>query len=139
MPFTIAYKKKYKAEKTLTSGERFSAFIKKRLDSRYCYKIRVRGGVNIPYADRTEDRYPLYFRKIDDSLIWTQDGYTLEFNDRNRVYERSCYAMLRGEFEEGLYSLSFLSKAQGINNNVTVQAEVYYGESHSRYYPRSHR
>lgn len=134
MPFTIAYKKKYKVEKSLASGESFSALIKERLDTRYRYKIRIRGGVNIPYADRTEDRYPLYFRKIDDSLIWHQDGYTLEFNSRNQAYERSCYTMIRDEFKEGDYTLSFLSKAQGINNNVTVQAEVYYGESHSRYY-----
>ena len=47
MPFTIAYKKKYKVEKSLASGESFSALIKERLDTRYRYKIRIRGGVNI--------------------------------------------------------------------------------------------
>ena len=134
MPFTIAYKKKYNAEKILKPNESFSALIKKKLELRYSYKIRVRGGVNIPYSDRTEDRYPLYFRKIDDSLLCGEGGVTLEFYGRNETYERSCYAMVRGEFEEGAYTFSFLSKAQGVKENVTVEAEVYYGESHTRYY-----
>ena len=72
MPYTIAYREKYKKEKTLANSERFSTFIPHAIDERYAYKLRIRGGVAIPYSHRTEDTYPLYFRKIDDSLICRQ-------------------------------------------------------------------
>lgn len=78
----------------LEMGETLKENIDFKANPRYTYKLRVRGEANIPYEHRTEDLYPIYFRKLEDSLINTSDGYSLEFNERNYAHERSAYYML---------------------------------------------
>ena len=104
-------------------------------DLRYSYKLRVRGEVNIPYQHRTEDIFPIYFRKIEDSLVKFGDEYALAFNQINLVHERSCYCMVTDVLEvDKKYDFSAKVKACGADNNFKITAEVYYGEKHSRYY-----
>lgn len=102
---------------------------------RYAYKLRIRGEVNIPYEHRTEDLYPKYFRKIEDSLVNVNGEYAIEFNKHNFAHERSAYYMLTDELEKNKeYKFVVKSKASGVSDNFKVTAEVYYGEKHTRYY-----
>lgn len=135
MLYQIVSSKKYQDIISLNVSETFSDNIKFAPDYRYSYKLRFRGEVSVPYGNRTETTYPKYFRKLDDSLSLTNGQYTLEFNDGNLCYERSCYYMLKDELEiDKEYTFSITAKATGIKDNFKVSAEVYYGEKFTRYY-----
>lgn len=135
MPYKKILTKEYNKPIILGSGETLKENIRSELDSRYSYKLRIRGEVNIPYHHRTESTYPIYFRKLEDSLVKTNDGYLLEFNEINCAHERSAYYMLTAELNiDREYELVVKSKANKINNNFKVTAEIYYGEKRTRYY-----
>lgn len=124
----------YDEKRVLGVGQTLTETVNQKLDDRYNYKVRLRGEVGIPYEHRTEDKYPIYFRKIDDSLCF--DGeYTLEFSLFNQVRERSCYNMVFADVKVGeSYDFSVRYKAKGIKDNFKVSAEIYYGKRRTRYY-----
>ena len=90
MSYEKVYEKKFNIPAILGAGERLKEKIDFNFNPRFSYKLRVRGEVNIPYETRTESIYPIYFRKLEDSLIKTNNEYTLEFNDINYAHERSA-------------------------------------------------
>ncbi len=135
MLYQIAYSKKYNKKETLNPGESFTENILFDVNERFNYKLRVRGGVGINYLHRTEDAYPRYFRKLEDSLVSLNNEYVLTFNKDNQVYERTAYYMIKDQLEVGeLYEFSFKAKAKGVNDNFNVMLEVYYGQKNTRYY-----
>lgn len=135
MAYKIVASKKYEESVIVEAGKIFKDNIAFNFDNRYNYKLRIRGEVNIPYQNRTEDLYPIYFRKLEDSLVKNGASYTLVFNETNAAYERSCYYMITdiSEIDKG-YNLSVKVKAQGTEKNFKISAEVYYGDKRSRYY-----
>ena len=135
MSYEKVYEKQFNAPIILGMGETLKEKIDFNFNPRFSYKLRIRGEVNIPYETRTESVYPIYFRKLEDSLVKTNEGYSLEFNEINIAHERSVYYMLTDELNaDKEYELVVKSKAKGINNNFKVTAEVYYGEKRTRYY-----
>lgn len=133
--YDIVYSKKYDKPIILKPGERLEDNLSFCHDLRYSYKLRVRGDVNVPYQHRTEDLFPIYFRKIEDSLIKDGDSYALSFSKFNLVYERSCYCMVTDITDYSKdYDFTVNAKASGTDNNFKITAEVYYGKKHSRYY-----
>ena len=135
MCYVPVYEKNFEKDVGLTVGETLKIDVKQPLDRRYAYKLRVRGEVAIPFNHRTEAIFPVYFRKLDDSLVRENDKYLLSFNADNLEYERSCYQMVRGELESGReYVLSVAAKVNGTGESFTLSLEAYYGDSHTRYY-----
>lgn len=135
MCYQLVYDKAYKEVKTVTAGESLQETVTDCLDTRYRYKVRLRGEVGIPFNHRTEAIFPIYLRKIDDSLIKENEECILYFDESNYEYERSCYQMVRGDFAvDKPYTLSVSAKAKGIKGLFSVTAEVYYGENKTRYY-----
>lgn len=135
MLYQIAYKKEYEQKQTIKVGESFTEKIKWQPDSRYNYKIRVRGQVGVPYVRRTEGAFPMYYRKLEDSLTLENGDYVLNFDKTNQVYERSLYYMLTDDLAVGAsYEFKLNLKAKGIQNNFKATIEVYYGEKRTRYY-----
>ncbi len=135
MLYQIAYSKKYDNLHTIKIGETVTETIKADLDPRYNYKLRVRGQVAVPYVRRTEGAFPMYYRKLEDSLTLENGEYVLNFNKTNQVYERSLYYMLTDELAVGVpYEFKVNLKAKGIKNNFKASVEVYYGQKRTRYY-----
>ncbi len=135
MSYELIYDKAYAQTQTLPAGGVLKETVAQPLDTRYRYKVRLRGEVGIPFNHRTEATFPVYFRKIDDSLLQTDGEYALCFNKSNLEHERSCYQMVRGDFKVGeAYTLGVTAKATGIKENFALTAEVYYGASKTRYY-----
>ena len=135
MPYKKILAKEFNKPYILGIGDTLRHKINFEINPRFSYKLRIRGEVNIPYETRTEDLYPIYFRKLEDSLIKNTNGYSLEFNEINYAHERSAYYMLTDELDINKeYSLNIKVKAKGIQENFKVTAEVYYGEKRTRYY-----
>ncbi len=119
----------------LTQGKSVTVNFPNKLNLRYDYTLRLVGEVDFDYRRRTERVWPIYFRKLDDSVIKTQEGRALVYNKENEVRERTCYVMIRDGFEIGeTYELSVKAKIEGLKEKFTLSAEVYYGESKTRYY-----
>lgn len=135
MLYQIISSKKYDNLKTIKIGESITENLKTELDSRYNYKLRIRGQVGVPYVYRTEGAFPMYYRKLEDSLTLEKDEYVLNFDETNQVYERSLYYMLTDELAVNVpYEFKLNAKAKGINGNFKASIEVYYGEKKTRYY-----
>lgn len=135
MCYVPVYDKKYENDVEMSKGEALGIKISAPLDRRYAYKLRVRGEVAIPFDHRTEAIFPVYFRKLEDSLVKSGDAYALSFNDDNLEYERSCYQMVRADFAVGAeYLLSVKGRVAGEAEKFALSLEVYYGDSHTRYY-----
>lgn len=135
MTYDKVFSKKFNNPLILNIGKTLKENVFFEFNPEYSYKLRIRGEVNIPYEHRTESVYPVYFRKLEDSLIKTNEGYSLEFNEHNFAYERSCYYMLTDELDiDKEYELLVKAKANGIADNFKVTAEVYYGEKRTGYY-----
>jgi len=135
MVYGIAFSKKLSDVYTLNKGETFAFNIDGEFEERYNYKLRLIGEVGIPFSDRTEDVYPLYFRKIEDSLSFANGEYLLNFSDYNLCYERSCYHLARPNVKKGdsgLFSVRY--KNYSDNQNIVVSMEVFYGKPFTRYY-----
>lgn len=131
--YDIVWKKKFKNTESFDCGDKLS-FSFKALNKRYGYKIRVKGEVGVPKFDRTEDRFPLYYRKLEDSLVKYDEGYALEFSSYNYNYERSCYSMVRGIEKDTPYTFSYRYKAENKKGKIRLSLEFYYGEDKTRYY-----
>lgn len=135
MLYQIVEKKEYQTPYAIGVGASLTETFSGAYDSRYAYKIRLRGEVGIPYLNRTEHTYPIYFRKLDDSLISDGTEYFLNFNKINECYERSAYCMCRGAFKVGkAYRFALRYKAADVKENLSVSLEVYYGGQKTRYY-----
>lgn len=135
MCYVPIYEKKYESDVNMRKGEALEIKVSAPTDRRYSYKLRVRGEVAIPFNHRTEALFPVYFRKLEDSLVKTEEGYALSFNADNFEHERSCYQMVRADFEPGReYILSVKGRLHGAAESFTLSLEVYYGDSHTRYY-----
>lgn len=135
MTYKLVYDKKYEEIQTLPAGGCLQEKVNQKLDSRYHYKVRLRSEVGIPFTHRTEETFPIYFRKIEDSLVEVDEEYALSFDGSNLECERSCYQMVRGAFRVGeAHAFSVSAKVKGANGDFTVTAEVYYGEQKTRYY-----
>lgn len=135
MLYQIAYSKKYDKKESLQPGESFRENIAFETNERFNYKLRVRGGVGINYLHRTEEAYPRYFRKLEDSLTFLNGEYVLNFNKDNQVHERSAYYMIKNDLKVGEpYQFNFTAKIKGVDNNFKVTLEVYYGQKKTRYY-----
>ena len=101
MSYELIYDKAYAQKQTLPAGGVLKETVAQPLDTRYRYKVRLRSEVGIPFNHRTEASFPVYFRKIDDSLLQTDGEYALCFDKSNLEHERSCYQMVRGDFKVG--------------------------------------
>lgn len=136
MVYDLVLNKEYSQVQKIGVGKTYVENLSFSPDKRYNYKLRLKGEVALPFMDRTEDIYPAYFRKLEDSLINRNGEYTLEFNSVNLSYERSCYNMCRGNFKVGVpYDFSIKYMAQGIKDcTFTLSLEIYYGEDRTRYY-----
>lgn len=135
MVYQKVYSKEYKNAKTLSKGLCETEFLDCALDARYLYKIRLKGEIAIPYTNRVEEIYPVYLRKLEDSLSFDGTEYKLVFGDFNFEKERSCYYMCRSKFEINKpYNFSVKYKASGVDSDLTVTLEVYYGKQKTRYY-----
>lgn len=135
MSYELIYDKAYEKIQTLSAGGSLQEKVEKQLDNRYRYKVRLRGEVGIPFNHRTEATFPVYFRKLDDSLSETGGEYALSFEESNLEYERSCYQMVRGDFKVNeTYTFGVTAKISGAKDNFALTAEVYYGDSKTRYY-----
>ncbi len=119
----------------IKSGENFKLNFEDKLDMSYNYKLNLVGQSTLPISRRTEDIFAVYYRKTDDSLINKNGEYLLSFNEENHVHERSCYLMIKEGLMPGkIYKFGIKYKAFGINNNLKLTIETYYGEKNSRYY-----
>ena len=135
MPYKKILTKEFNKPFILGIGETLNQEIKFDPNPRFSYKLRIRGEVDIPYETRTEDLYPIYFRKLEDSLQKINGEYTLEFDEINYAHERSAYYMLTDNLNcKENYSFNIRAKANGIKDNLKVTIEVYYGEKRTRYY-----
>ena len=135
MLYQIAYKKSYEDVQVITPGQTYTEKVDVQLDKRYNYKLRLRGGVGIPYTHRTETDYPIYFRKIEDSLLPSGNTYTLEFNDDNLCYKRTVYTRITDNLKTGVpYEFTLKAKANGIKDNFKVYIDAFYGAKRTRYY-----
>ena len=110
----------------LKSGESFKHKFYSELDDRYNYKLRIRGEVAIPYVNRTESVYPLYFRKLEDSLVKIKDEYALRFDEINKIKERSCYYMCRCDSKvaagaKGEFSVKYRKTGGAANLKITFE------------------
>ncbi len=119
----------------LKPGEAITISFDGALDGRYNYKLNLVGQSCIPTARRTEDVFAVYYRKLDDSLINVNGSYALLFNEENRVFERSCYLLIKdGLLPHKKYDFGIKYKACGISGNFKLTLEIYYGDKNSRYY-----
>ena len=135
MVYDIAFREELEKTEELKGDGKYTFFIKEKLNERYNYKIRLKGELSIPYTNRVEEIYPVYLRKLEDSLKKTGQEYALTFGDFNYEYERSCYNMCRANFVlNARYNFSVRYKGTKLNNNFKVSLEVYYGKPKTRYY-----
>lgn len=135
MLYDIACKKKEEKPFRLTKNGKYIINFNENIETEYNYKIRIRGEVDVPLYNRTEEKYPLYYRSLKDSLKEKDGNKVLVINKNNECYERSAYLMIRGEFpiDEKLdFSFNAISNLE--RGNFTLSLEVYYGKSHTRYY-----
>lgn len=133
--YNIVALSEFNTVKKIQPGSIACETVSGKFEMRYSYKLRLKGQVGIPATHRTEDIYPAYYRKIDDSLRRNGTEWALVFGDFNYEYERSCYYMCRGNFISGEnYVFSFGYTASGAENNIKISVEVYYGKQKTRYY-----
>jgi len=131
--YQIAYKKEYAEILRLSGGEALCDTLHGTIDPSLRYKLRVRGEVAIPDNHRTESVYPLYFRKIDESLKEIDGEYALSLDGSNLEYERSAYQMIRG-VPRGRLDFSVKYRREGKLGEIRASIEVYYGQPNTRYY-----
>ncbi len=128
---TIAYEKQPK----LNPDDKIILNFDGKLALHYNYKLNFVGQTCLPLSRRTEEVFAVYYRKLDDSLLKSNNGYILTFNDENKVYERSCYLMIKEGFEiDKIYNFGVKYKASGIKNNFKLSIEIFYGKKNTRYY-----
>ncbi|MBO7345731.1 MAG: hypothetical protein J6U92_07335, partial [Clostridia bacterium] len=135
MLYSIKNKHTEKEKKKLVNGQIYTLNIEGNVDLSYNYKIRVKGEIDVPLYKRTEEVFPLYYRRLKDSIRTSADKQTLVFSDFNFCHERSAYCMIRENFpinKKGVFS--FRLKNQIKSGNFSVSLEVYYGENKTRYY-----
>ena len=99
--YNIIKSKTYNKQITIKPGGKFVEEFKGPFDERYLYKVRIKGELDIPCTNRVEEIYPVYLRKLDDSLVFDGKEYFLTLNESNYEYERSCYYMCRADFISG--------------------------------------
>ncbi len=135
MLYNIIKSKKYDKLIKIRPGEKFVEKLKGPFDERYLYKVRLKGELGIPYTNRVEEIFPVYLRKLDDSLTFDGKEHFLTLSESNYEHERSCYYMCRADFISGAeYNFSLTYKANNVDNNLKLSLEIYYGENKSRYY-----
>lgn len=119
----------------LTKGQLYTLDLDGNVDLNYNYKLRVKGEIDVPLYTRTEEEFPLFYRRLKDSVKLNGEEEVLVFSSFNYAHERSAYCMIREEFpvgEKGVFS--FHLKNQVISGNFSIRLEVYYGEKKTRYY-----
>ncbi len=133
--YCIAKKIEFDSIKTLCAGESLSVSFDGVINRDYNYKLGVVGQVSVPEERRFEDVFAVYYRKLDDSLIKTSDGYALSFDEENFCHERTCYLMVKDGLKAGeSYDFGICYKANGVKGNLKLSIEAYYGEKNTRYY-----
>ena len=133
--YSVKNKKIEKEKIKLTNGQVYTLNIEGNIDLKYNYKLRVKGGIDVPLYTRTEEVFPLYYRRLKDSVKTSDGKETLVFSDFNFCYERSAYCMIRDNFplnKKGIFSLDLKNQLQ--SGQFLVSLEVYYGEHKTRYY-----
>lgn len=133
--YNIKYKHTEKDKRKLSNGQIYNLKISSEFDLQYNYKIRVKGEIDVPLYTRTEEVFPLYYRRLKDSVKENGHKETLVFSDFNFCHERSAYCMIRKNFplnQKGVFSFNFDNIIK--SGSLTVSLEVYYGENKTRYY-----
>ncbi len=133
--YEIAKSLKFNELLNLKPSEKTTFKFDGKLNGRYNYKLSLVGESCIPLSRRTEDVFAVYYRKLDDSLVKTDNGYLLTFSNENKVHERSCYLMIKDGLKVGVpYNFGVNYKANGIKNDFKLSIEVYYGKKNTKYY-----
>lgn len=133
--YSIKHKHTEKEKKRLSIGQIYSVNLSDDIDLTYNYKIRVKGEIDVPLYTRTEETFPLYYRRLKDSVKENGNKETLVFSDFNFCHERSAYCMIRKDFpinEKGVFSFKLNGNIK--SGEFTVSLEIFYGEKKTRYY-----
>ena len=133
--YSVKNRRVEKDIKRLSKGQGYTVNLEDGVDLQYNYKLRVKGEIDVPLYTRTEEVFPLYYRRLKDSVQLNEGEEALVFSSFNYAYERSAYCMIREEFpvgQQGIFFFHLLNKIHG--GNFFVRLEVYYGEKKTRYY-----
>jgi hypothetical protein len=109
------------------------------------YTLRLIGQSDYPKEHRCESYFPLYYRKLDDSLYGQEDDLRLKISCKNEQYDRGFYYKISSneigfESAEAKISIDVSTKNKILNENseFVLSAEIFYKKTNpSNYYDSS--
>lgn len=124
----------FEQKETIEIGQRKDFVFSDKVDLKNNYVLNVVGEVALDYIYRYEGLLPIFYRKLDNSILFLDGEKVLLFNKRNQTKERIAHALIKEGLDSKKFRLSIKAKISDLKEDFTITAYVYYGAPNSRYY-----